>query len=118
MLVWAVVDHILGRGRVLRAHLFNELLVLREEEREGHQQLEVRDPLFQSNRQLVLAVCLDPQGSWLLLAGNDGISVLDAGEQIGIFRRGLRVDGSAPGIDEVLGRNWVPVGPLGVSSSK
>ena len=72
------------------------MFVLREEEREGHQQLEVWDPLFQSNGQLVLAVSLDAQSGWLLLAGNDRVSILDAAEQIGIFRGGLRVDGSAP----------------------
>ena len=80
--VRAVVDQVLGSCPVLGAILLNDFFILREEDREAHQIVEVRDPPFQGHDQLVLANRFDPQARCRLLASYDLVSILDAREEV------------------------------------
>lgn len=96
----------------LEPNFLTAFFVLREEDRESHQLVEVWNPPFQSYDQLGLADGLDAKaGNWLL-AGNDLVGILDSREEVGVFRFSLGVDRPLPGVDEVLSRHRIAVRPL------
>ena len=115
---WAIVDHVFRSDPVLGPVLLDCLFILREEKREGQQELKVRNRPDQLDLQLVFAQGLDAQAADGLLAGIDGFGVYDLVEVEGHGRLGLRVQASSVGVDKVIGRDRLAVGPLGVSQDK
>ena len=107
----AVVQERVGFGAIAWAGLFIEILADRVVGGKCHQLVEVGDGPLQGNLQRAVVYGYRAQAFQGQLAAGDGFGVFDAVQDERVLRRVGRIQGQAPGENEIVGRYRLAVAP-------